>query len=128
MGDYAQAREVFVDMGEQMSRFIYNMNMSWDKFLAFYSDLNNARKEQDDEYEREQAIGEEVDPLDENDMNMDKDHIPGGLTESQILQEDKEIDTENILGDLKKEDEMKEQENNQNSEIKAHPDSGLLDK
>jgi hypothetical protein len=29
------------------------MNMSWDKFLAFYSDLNNARKEQDDEYERE---------------------------------------------------------------------------
>jgi ABC-type uncharacterized transport system fused permease/ATPase subunit len=53
MGDYAQAREVFVDMGEQMSRFIYNMNMSWDKFLAFYSDLNNARKEQDDEYERE---------------------------------------------------------------------------
>ena len=26
MGDYAQAREVFVDMGEQMSRYIYNVS------------------------------------------------------------------------------------------------------
>lgn len=33
----------------------------WNKFISFYSDLNNARKEKDDEYKREQFIGEELD-------------------------------------------------------------------
>lgn len=33
----------------------------WQKFVSFYSDLNNARKEKDDEYKREQFIGEELD-------------------------------------------------------------------
>jgi hypothetical protein len=33
----------------------------WQKFISFYSDLNNARKEKDDEYKRDQFIGEELD-------------------------------------------------------------------
>ena len=33
----------------------------WTKFISFYSDLNNARKSKDDEYKREQFIGEELD-------------------------------------------------------------------
>lgn len=67
--------------------------------MAFYSDLNNARKEQDDEYEREQAIGEELDPLDEEELRQQKEMIPGGLLDSQDLG-DKEVSTDNILGEL----------------------------
>jgi len=48
MADYTMAREHFVDMGEQMHRHIYEINLGWGQFLDFYSDLNNARKEQDD--------------------------------------------------------------------------------
>lgn len=33
----------------------------WTKFIAFYSDANNARKTKDAEYNREQFIGEELD-------------------------------------------------------------------
>jgi len=33
----------------------------WAKFIQFYNDLNNARKAKDDEYTREQFIGEELD-------------------------------------------------------------------
>ena len=33
----------------------------WQKFISFYSALNNARKEKDDEYKRDQFIGEELD-------------------------------------------------------------------
>lgn len=33
----------------------------WQKFIAYYSDLNNARKEKDDNYKKEQYVGEELD-------------------------------------------------------------------
>ena len=50
MLDYTMAREHFVDMGEQMLRHIHEINYAWGNMLNFYSDLNNARKEKDDEY------------------------------------------------------------------------------
>ena len=38
------------------------LNMKeWNKFIQFYSDLNNARKSKDEDYKREQFIGEELD-------------------------------------------------------------------
>lgn len=67
MLDYAQAREHFVDMGEQMHRHIYEINMAWGQMLDFYSDLNNARKEKDDSYAEQNYIGEEVIEPDEAD-------------------------------------------------------------
>ena len=33
----------------------------WNKFIQFYSDINNARKSKDEEYKRDQFIGEELD-------------------------------------------------------------------
>jgi hypothetical protein len=33
----------------------------WNLFIHFYSDNNNARKSKDEEYNREQFIGEELD-------------------------------------------------------------------
>ena len=33
----------------------------WQKFIAYYSDLNNARKEKDESYKKEQYVGEELD-------------------------------------------------------------------
>lgn len=60
MIDYTVAREQFVDMGEQMQRHIHEINVAWGQMLDFYTDLNNARKEQDDAYVLSQGIGEEV--------------------------------------------------------------------
>ena len=60
MMDYTMAREHFVDMGEQMHRHIYDINLAWGHMLDFYTDLNNARKEKDDSYADQNFIGEEV--------------------------------------------------------------------
>ena len=61
MLDYMSSRENFNDVGEQYTNHL-NLNMKeWQKFISFYSDLNNARKEKDDEYKRDQFIGEELD-------------------------------------------------------------------
>ena len=60
MIDYAMAREHFVDLGEQMHRHIYDVNLGWGQFLDFYSDLNNARKENDEKYIERNYIGEEI--------------------------------------------------------------------
>ena len=50
-----------------MHRHIYELNQSWGKFLDYYTDLNNARKEEDDSYAQKNFIGEEViEPLAEN--------------------------------------------------------------
>jgi len=59
MLDYTMAREHFVDMGEQMLRHIYEINQAWASMLNFYSDLNNARKEQDDSWVLQQGILED---------------------------------------------------------------------
>ena len=61
MLDYLASRESFLDVGEQ---YVSHMNVNikeWAKFIQFYNDLNNARKAKDDEYTREQFIGEELD-------------------------------------------------------------------
>lgn len=61
MLDYFSSRENFMEVGEQYANHV-NQNLNeWKKFVAFYSDLNNARKEKDEEYKREQFIGEELD-------------------------------------------------------------------
>jgi hypothetical protein len=65
MLDYTLAREHFIDMGEQMQRHIHEINSAWGAMLDFYTDLNNARKEQDDAYVDLQCIGEEVQEPDE---------------------------------------------------------------
>lgn len=61
MLDYFSSRENFLDVGEQYYNHM-TMNMKeWNKFIQFYSDLNNSRKTKDEEYKREQFIGEELD-------------------------------------------------------------------
>lgn len=66
MMDYAMAREVFIDIGEQVMRHLYDVNMGWGQFLDFYTDLNNARKEQDDTFVEKNYIGEETEEPAEN--------------------------------------------------------------
>jgi len=67
MLDYAMAREHFVDMGEQTHRHFHDVTQAWGNFLDFYSDLNKARKEKDDDYVDRHLIGEElVEPDEQN--------------------------------------------------------------
>ena len=67
------ARDHFIDMGEQVHKHIYDLNLAWGQFLDFYSDLNNARKAQDDGFVERQYIGEELvepdeQPITNNDL------------------------------------------------------------
>ena len=50
MINYTMAREHFIDMGEQVHKHIYDINLAWGQFLDFYSDLNNARKAHEDTF------------------------------------------------------------------------------
>jgi hypothetical protein len=61
MLDYFSSRENFLDVGEQYTNHMGSNLKEWHKFITFYSDLNNARKDKDEEYKREQFIGEELD-------------------------------------------------------------------
>lgn len=60
MINYTMAREHFIDMGEQVHKHIYDINLAWGQFLDFYSDLNNARKAHEDSFVEKQYIGEEI--------------------------------------------------------------------
>ena len=61
MLDYFASRENFMEVGEQYANHIGQNITEWRKFVAFYCDVNNARKEKDEEYKRDQFIGEELD-------------------------------------------------------------------
>ena len=61
MMDYFSSRENFLDVGEQYSNHLTVNLKEWQKFVGFYSDINNDRKAKDDEYKRDQFIGEELD-------------------------------------------------------------------
>ena len=57
-----------------MHRHIYDINLGWGQFLDFYSDLNNARKENDEKYVERNYIGEEIAEPDERPL-MNEDLI-----------------------------------------------------
>lgn len=95
MQDYAGSRFHFVDMGEQMHRHIYELNLAWGQFLDFYTDLNNARKERDEKYMEEAFIGEEIVEPDEN------EDFP--FTHNLGEDEKDEADTGELLSSLKEE-------------------------
>lgn len=61
MLDYFSSRENFLDVGEQYTNHMSTNLKEWQKFNAFYSDINNARKSKDEDYKRDQFIGEELD-------------------------------------------------------------------
>ncbi|CDW76278.1 px domain containing protein [Stylonychia lemnae] len=61
MMDYDLARDNFVDMGEMMLRMIYQMNIGWQEFLSFYTNLNVVRKQFDEKFQEDKGIGEEID-------------------------------------------------------------------
>ena len=61
MMDYMSSVQNFVDVGEQYSNHMAQNLSEWHKFVCFYSDANNARKAKDEEYKRDQFIGEEID-------------------------------------------------------------------
>jgi len=60
MINYTMAREHFLDMGEQVHKHIYDINLAWGQFLDFYSDLNNARRAHEDSFVERNYIGEEL--------------------------------------------------------------------
>jgi hypothetical protein len=96
MQDYVIGRWHFVDLGEQMHRHIYEMNLSWGQMLDFYTDLNNARKEKDDKYVEDNHIGEEIIEPDETGPEFSTDVHE----EAKSPEED---DAGNLLGALKEE-------------------------
>ena len=61
MMDYLSSRDSFMDVGEQYVGHLSQNIKEWHKFSLFYSDVNNDRKSKDDEYKRDQFIGEELD-------------------------------------------------------------------
>lgn len=124
MMNYASAREHFVDVGEQMQRYIFEINTGWGQFLEFYSDLNNARKEQDETFVEKNYIGEEIvepdekgvsedlfDHYDQNGFNNDnEDNLLHGSDSSLLQGRDRHNslsasskDMSNLLSELKKE-------------------------
>lgn len=61
MLDYFASRENFLEVGEQQSMHMQKNLKEWHKFINFYSDTNNARKDKDEQYKRDQYVGEELD-------------------------------------------------------------------
>ena len=61
MLDYLSSRENFLDVGEQYQGHLQTVLKEWMKFVQFYNDVNNTRKAKDEEYTRDQFIGEELD-------------------------------------------------------------------
>ena len=60
MANYDVARENLVNLGEMMMRIIYQMNLGWQEFLAYYTGLNVERKYYDEKFQVENGIGEEI--------------------------------------------------------------------
>lgn len=126
MMDYTMAREAFIDVGEQIQRHIYEINNGWGQFLDFYTDLNNARKEQDDTFVEKNYIGEEIPEPEENPVQEDlfeayehdgsfhDDNLSDGSAEQQLLRGRSDSVTTprqspNILAELKKEINQEEE-------------------
>jgi hypothetical protein len=61
MLDYLSSRENFLDVGEQYQGHLGTVLKEWMKFVQFYNDYNNTRKAKDEDYVRDQFIGEELD-------------------------------------------------------------------
>jgi hypothetical protein len=61
MMDYLNSRDNFLDVGEQYINHLGKHIKEWHKFVGFYQDKNSDRKAKDDDYKREQFIGEELD-------------------------------------------------------------------
>jgi hypothetical protein len=61
MLDYLSSRENFLEVGEQYSKHMQKNLKDWHQFILFYSDINNARKQKDEDYKKEQYVGEELD-------------------------------------------------------------------
>jgi len=53
MLDYFASRENFLEVGDQYVNHMGKNLNQWHQFISFYSDINNARKEKDDQYRRE---------------------------------------------------------------------------
>lgn len=45
------------------------MNIGWQEFLSFYTDLNVVRKQYDEKYQEEKGIGEEVQEPEESESD-----------------------------------------------------------
>ncbi len=116
MQDYAVGRFHFVDMGEQMHRHIYELNLAWGQMLDFYSDLNNARKERDEKYVEEHYIGEETIEPDERDLPFADDAAAGGEGRDSEPLLDREADTGDMLRELKDQIRQEEREREQEDE------------
>jgi hypothetical protein len=116
MLDYAMAREHFVDMGEQTHRHFHDVTQAWGNFLDFYSDLNKARKEKDDDYVDRHLIGEELVEADENNdiggLEVDDDlydEYENGTTANNVSKDGKAREAgKNLLDEF--DDEIKEEE------------------
>ena len=61
MMDYMSSRENFMDVGEQYCNHLDANIKEWQKFVQFYNDANSARNTKDEQYKRDQFIGEELD-------------------------------------------------------------------
>ena len=139
MINYTMAREHFIDMGEQVHKHIYDINLAWGQFLDFYSDLNNARKAHEDSFVERQYIGEELVEPDENpistsdlldnfgaEVNREENKADffnafedgfedilsqsrGSISGSQVTRTKPQATSQNMLGELQKEIQAEEE-------------------
>lgn len=93
-------REAMVNVGEMIIRIIYQMNLSWQEFLQYYTGTNTDRKAYDAKFFEERGIFEEaedqVESSDEDveladDYYMDDD-VPGALVADEELYKEKKED------------------------------------
>ena len=61
MLDYLSSRENFLEVDDQYSLHLQKNLKYWHLFILFYSVIYNDRKQKDEEYKKEQYVGEELD-------------------------------------------------------------------
>lgn len=98
MNNYQENKENFFEMGEMMSRSIYELNIGWSTFLQKYSPLNQQQIKLETDFVEDQAIGEELPQppeVDEADQRrQSRNSLSGSIVsqreEQQIIEESKE--------------------------------------
>jgi hypothetical protein len=67
-----------------MHRHYHDLTQAWGNFLDFYSNLNKARKEKDDDYVDRHLIGEELVEPDEQENQQINDDLYDNYADEQV--------------------------------------------
>jgi len=114
--DYHENAEHFVEMGEKMTRFIYQLSHPWSQFLSHYNSMNSTRRKVEKEFEENYGIGEEREPLIPYADSRDSLYQPPEMKEENEEKEEVTEEKPAENGEAKPEEESKEEENEKKDE------------